>query len=69
MLRRPTSESKPSSETNCQCSDPRDKVYALLGFADDCNAENIVVKYSKSVFGVFEDVVKFLLALEINIWT
>jgi hypothetical protein len=47
---------------DCQCSDPRDKVYALLGFADDCDAENIVVDYSKSVFGVFEDVVKFLLS-------
>lgn len=45
---------------DCQCSDPRDKVYALLGFADDCNAENLVIDYSKSLFGVFSDVVRFL---------
>jgi len=47
---------------DCQCSNPRDKIYALLGFADDCNADNIVVDYSKSVFGVFKGVVKLLLS-------
>ncbi|TVY34191.1 Heterokaryon incompatibility protein 6,OR allele [Lachnellula subtilissima] len=47
---------------SCQgslCSDPRDKIYGLLGLALDCQDEELVVDYSKSLFEVYKDVVYF----------
>ncbi|RDW59081.1 hypothetical protein BP5796_12005 [Coleophoma crateriformis] len=41
------------------CSDPRDKIYALLGLASDCQSGEIEVDYSKSLFEVYKDVVCF----------
>ena len=43
-----------NSFRNCRCSDPRDKVYALLGLANDQGAPEMVsVDYSKSVEAVY----------------
>jgi hypothetical protein len=44
---------------DCECSDPRDKVYALLGFAGDCAGNALQVDYSKSLFMVYDDVIRF----------
>ncbi|TVY89924.1 Heterokaryon incompatibility protein 6,OR allele [Lachnellula willkommii] len=41
------------------CSDPRDKIYGLLGLALDCQNQELVVDYSKSLFEVYKDVVTF----------
>ncbi|KAH8742386.1 heterokaryon incompatibility protein-domain-containing protein [Hyaloscypha finlandica] len=41
------------------CLDPRDKVYGLLGLADDCREGNLTADYSKSLFDVYEDVIRF----------
>ena len=41
------------------CLDPRDKVYGLLGLADDCREGSLTADYSKSLFDVYEDVVRF----------
>lgn len=41
---------------NSQCTDPRDKVFALLGLADDCEDTKIVADYSKPVDTVYQDV-------------
>jgi hypothetical protein len=41
------------------CLDPRDKVYGLLGLADDCQEGNLTADYSKSLFDVYEDVIRF----------
>jgi hypothetical protein len=40
------------------CSDPRDKVYALLGLAGDIGSEDFPVDYSKSFFSVICEVLK-----------
>ena len=45
----------------CLCSDPRDKLYALLGLANDQGAHNMVsVDYSKSVEAVYLECAKSL---------
>lgn len=47
---------------SCQessCSDPRDKIYGLLGLALDCRNDEISVDYSKSLFEVYKDVIDF----------
>ncbi|TVY15911.1 Heterokaryon incompatibility protein 6, OR allele [Lachnellula arida] len=41
------------------CSDPRDKIYGLLGLALDCQNEELEVDYSKSLFEIYKDVVNF----------
>ncbi len=41
------------------CADPRDKVYGLIGLAEDCQKGQIEVNYSKSVFEVYSDVINF----------
>ena len=45
----------------CLCSDPRDKVYALLGLANDQGAHQMVsIDYSKSVEAVYLECAEFL---------
>jgi hypothetical protein len=41
------------------CLDSRDKVYGLLGLADDCQDGTLTADYSKSLFDVYEDVIRF----------
>jgi hypothetical protein len=41
------------------CLDPRDKVYGLLGLADDCRDGTLTADYSKSLFDIYEDVIRF----------
>ena len=38
--------------------DPRDKIYALLGLAIDCQEDEMTVDYSKSLFEVYTDTIK-----------
>ncbi|KAL8874530.1 MAG: hypothetical protein Q9198_006877 [Flavoplaca austrocitrina] len=46
-----------------ECSEPRDKVYAILGMAVDLSSPgSIVPDYSKSVADVYTDVVRFSLS-------
>jgi hypothetical protein len=42
-----------------KCADPRDKVYGLLGLANDCGEDELVVDYSKTVYEVYRDVIAF----------
>ena len=48
---------------NSQCTDPRDKVFALLGLAVDCKNNEVVANYSKSVDTVYQDVMTFATGL------
>lgn len=41
------------------CSDPRDKVYALLGLATDPEKDELPIDYSKTLFEVYADTVIF----------
>jgi hypothetical protein len=41
------------------CTDPRDKVYGLLGLADDCQQGQIEVNYFKTLFQLYADVIDF----------
>ncbi|KAL8849898.1 MAG: hypothetical protein Q9221_005164 [Calogaya cf. arnoldii] len=46
-----------------QCSEPRDKVYAVLGMAADLSSlYNVTPDYSKSLVDVYTDVVRFSLS-------
>jgi len=40
-----------------KCSDPRDKVFALLGLAHDCQNGELLPDYSKSILNVYVDVI------------
>jgi hypothetical protein len=40
------------------CADPRDKIYGLLGLAEDTR-RSLSVDYSKSLFDIYKDVVRF----------
>jgi hypothetical protein len=40
------------------CTDQRDKIYALVGLASDCQDGQLVVDYSKSLAQVYKDVMK-----------
>jgi hypothetical protein len=42
-----------------KCTEPRDKIYGLLGLANDCSSESLTVDYSKTLFQLFEEVVMF----------
>jgi hypothetical protein len=47
---------------HCNCYDPKDKVYGLLGLAHDCQDESrdlLEIDYSKSLFEVYSDVINF----------
>ncbi|KAH7400339.1 heterokaryon incompatibility protein-domain-containing protein [Cadophora sp. MPI-SDFR-AT-0126] len=41
------------------CEEPRDKVYGFVGIAHDCQDGSFPVDYSKSLFEVYEDVIRF----------
>ena len=41
------------------CEEPRDKVYGFVGIANDCQDNSLPVDYSKSLFELYEDVVRF----------
>lgn len=41
------------------CADLRDKVYAVLGLAKDCQNAELEIDYSKSLFEVYSDVMNF----------
>jgi hypothetical protein len=46
------------SSNRCKCSDPRDRVYALLGMVDATNEENLIdVNYTKSICEVYQETV------------
>lgn len=46
------------STNNCKCSDPRDRVYALLGMVDAAVEENFIdVDYTKNVHEVYQETV------------
>jgi hypothetical protein len=42
-----------------KCSDPRDKVYWLLGLANDCSEDKLAVGYSNPLHDVYRDVIMF----------
>ena len=42
------------------CSDPRDKIYAIVSLAGKCKDSLLSPDYSKSVFQVYEDVMWFM---------
>jgi hypothetical protein len=41
------------------CEEPRDKVYGFVGIAHDCQDDSLPVDYSKSLFELYEDVIRF----------
>jgi hypothetical protein len=41
------------------CEEPRDKVYGYVGIAHDCQDGSFPIDYSKSLFELYEDVVRF----------
>jgi len=41
------------------CEEPRDKVYGFIGIAHDCQDGSLPVDYGKSLFELYEDVVRF----------
>jgi hypothetical protein len=41
------------------CEEPRDKVYGFIGIAHDCQDGSLPVDYRKSLFELYEDVVRF----------
>ncbi|KAL8765605.1 MAG: hypothetical protein Q9209_007387 [Squamulea sp. 1 TL-2023] len=51
-----------SSLRPTQSSEPRDKIYAPLGFASDLSPSSIVPDYSKPLEEVYKDVVRFSLS-------
>ncbi|RDW91026.1 hypothetical protein BP5796_02191 [Coleophoma crateriformis] len=42
-----------------ECLDPRDKIYGLLGLANDCKDEGFVADYNKSIWELYYDVMIF----------
>jgi Heterokaryon incompatibility protein (HET) len=44
---------------SCLCTDPRDKVYALISLAEDCQNGQLRPNYFKTVFQVYADVMHF----------
>lgn len=48
---------------DCKASDPRDKVFAILGLANDMGTEPFLADYSKSVMESFEDFAAYLLSV------
>jgi hypothetical protein len=48
------------------CTDPKDKVYALVGLASDCQNGELTVDYSKSLSQIWLDVVKLYIHWKIN---
>jgi hypothetical protein len=44
---------------DCLCRDQKDKIYGLLGLADDVNEKDIPIDYSQSIFQLYENVLEF----------
>ncbi|TVY92112.1 Heterokaryon incompatibility protein 6,OR allele [Lachnellula willkommii] len=44
---------------NCLSKDPRDKIYGLLGLAENVHSSDIPINYSQSVFQLYENVLAF----------
>ncbi|KAE8445975.1 hypothetical protein EG329_012614 [Mollisiaceae sp. DMI_Dod_QoI] len=42
-----------------ECEEPRDKVYGFVGIAHDCEDGSFPVDYSKSLFELYDDVIRF----------
>lgn len=47
----------------CACSDPRDRIFALLGLASDCRNNQLRADYSRTLFEVYQDVVQLYFPL------
>jgi hypothetical protein len=41
------------------CEEPRDKIYGFVGIAHDCHDDRLPVDYAKSLFALYEDVIRF----------
>lgn len=52
-----------------KCTDPRDRVYGLLGFASDASAHHISLDYSKTCLQVYLDTAVALIKKDISIMT
>jgi len=50
------------------CSDPKDKIYALLSMAVDCQHDEIIVDYSKSLFSIYCDALQQCLGKSASKW-
>jgi hypothetical protein len=50
------------------CSDPMDKIYALVGLASDCRNQQVVVDYSKSLGQISKDVMKLYTVTNFKSW-
>jgi hypothetical protein len=48
-------------------TDPRDRVYGMLGIATDCSLENVLVDYSLSAFEVYGEVFKHFIRVYDNL--
>lgn len=46
----------------CEATDPRDKIYALLGLASDVQPDEITIDYTMPVQQLYIDIVKFFLS-------
>jgi len=42
-----------------ECQEPKDKIYGLLGLAHDCEDGSVDADYSKQLFEIYHDVVKY----------
>jgi hypothetical protein len=50
------------------CSDPKDKIYALLSMAVDCQHDEIIVDYSKTLFSIYCDALQQCLGKSASKW-
>lgn len=50
------------------CSDPKDKIYALLSMAVDCQHDEIKVDYSKTLFSIYCDALQRCLGKSASKW-
>lgn len=57
-------ESLIQSTQRSVCTDPRDKIFALLALAKDCANNEIQADYSKSVSELYFDVIRFYISQE-----
>jgi hypothetical protein len=54
---------------NCKCTEPRDKIYALLSLATDCQNGELKADYSKSLSAIYADVMQLYYPLKAGSWT
>lgn len=48
----------------CECGDPRDKVFALLGLTEETGQGKLIPDYSKSVSQVYAETIRYLIHTE-----